>query len=67
MGKIRLTLTPIDSLCENSDVKSTTIDLDSIKSKIAEWNSTHRSKMSLNKNGSIDISINWSNFLRGKL
>ena len=67
MGKIRLTLTPIDSLCENSDVKSTTIDSDSIKAKIAEWNSTHKSKMSLNKNGSIDISINWSNFLRGKL
>lgn len=60
-------LTPIDSLCENSDVKSATVNSDSIKVKIAEWNSTHKSKMSLNKNGSIVISINWFNLLRGKL
>lgn len=62
-----MTLTPIDSLCENSDVKSATVNLDTIKAKIAEWNSTHKSKMSLNKNGSIDIAINWLNLLKGKL
>jgi TnpA family transposase len=62
-----MTLTPIDSLCEHSDVKSTTVDSKSITAKIAEWNSTHRTKMSLNKNGSIVISINWFNLLRGKL
>lgn len=62
-----MTLTPIDNIYENRDVKPTTIDSDSIKAKIAEWNSSHKSKMSLNKNGSIVISINWFNFLRGKL
>lgn len=62
-----MTLTPIDNIYENRDVKPTTVDSDSIKTKIAEWNSSHKSKMSLNKNGSIVISINWFNFLRGKL
>lgn len=62
-----MTLTPIDSLYENADVKSATANSDSIKAKIAEWNSSHKSKMSLNKNGSIVISINWFNLLRGKL
>lgn len=62
-----MTLTPIDNIYENRDVKPTTIDSDSIKAKIAEWNSSHKSKMSLNKNGSIVISINWFNLLRGKL
>lgn len=62
-----MTLTPIDNLCENRDVKPATVNSDSIKAKIAEWNSSHKSKMSLNKNGSISISINWFNLLRGKL
>jgi len=62
-----MTLTPIDSLYENDDLKPIVINSSSIKARIAEWNCTHKSKMSLNKNGSIDISINWFNLLRGKL
>lgn len=62
-----MTLTPIDNLYENDDVRPIIADSDSIKAKIAEWNSRHKSKMSLSKNGSIDISINWFNLLRGKV
>lgn len=62
-----MTLTPIDSFYENADLKPIVINSNSIKARIAEWNCTHRSKMSLNKDGSIDIFINWINFLKGKL
>lgn len=62
-----MTLTPIGIFYENDDVEPIVINSNSIKARIDEWNCTHKSKMSFNKDGSIDIFINWISFLRGKL
>lgn len=61
-------LTPVECIdyctdCSSSYSKSSTKE----KEFIEGWNRNHRSKMSLKKDGSLEIRINWFNLLIGRL
>lgn len=61
-------LTPVDRIdcytdCSSTRSKSTTKE----KEVIEDWNKSHKSKMSLKKDGSLEIKINWFNLLIGRL
>lgn len=61
-------LTPVERIghctdCISSYSKSSTKEKEFIES----WNRRYRSKMSLKKDGSLEIKINWFNLLIGRL